>query len=88
MFVRTKQQSNGKVSILIVENVRESGKVRQKTLRQVATVLSSEVARFKELAEYIRAEMEVSREQTLCSAQTLAEMVLSASPVKCLRVFN
>ena len=33
MFVRTKHQVNGKVSSLIVEHVRESCKVRQKTLR-------------------------------------------------------
>jgi transposase len=76
MFVRTKQQVNGKVSILIVENVRELGKVRQKTLRHVATVLLSEVARFIELAEHIRAEMEVEREQNLLPASTLAEMVI------------
>ena len=78
MFVRTKQQRNGKVSILIVENVRTAGKVCQKTLRHVATVLADEVDRFMELAEHIRAEMEVSRVQNLFSAQTLAEMVITA----------
>jgi transposase len=78
MFVRTKKQVNGKVSILIVETVRESGKVRQKTLRHVATVLCGEVDRFISLAEHIKAEMEVEREQNLFSAQTLAEMVISS----------
>ena len=78
MFVRTKHQSNGKVSILVVETVRESGKVRQKTLRHIATVLPDEVDRFRELAEHICAEMEVAREQNLFSARTLAEMVISA----------
>ena len=78
MFVRTKQQRNGKVSILIVENVRTAGKVCQKTLRHVATVLADEVDRFMELAEHIRAEMEVSRVQNLFSVQTLVEMVITA----------
>jgi len=77
MFVRTKYQSNGKVSIQIVENVRESGKVRQKTLRQIATVLPEEVERFRELAEHIKAEMEVSRQASLFPAPTLAEMVIA-----------
>jgi len=78
MFVRTKQQINGKVSILIVENVRTSGKVHQKTLRHVATVLPGEVDRFMELAEHIRAGIEVEREQNLLPVRTLAEMVIFA----------
>jgi transposase len=78
MFVRTINQSNGKVSILIVENIREGDKVRQKKLRQVATVLPAEVERFKELAEYIKAEMEHERLPRLFPSQTLAEMVISS----------
>ena len=78
MFVRTKQQVNGKVSILIVENVRESGKVCQKTLRRVATVLPDEVERFLELAEHIKAEMETNREPNLFPSQTLAEIVIAS----------
>lgn len=78
MFVRTQSQANGKVSILIVENVRESGKVCQKTLRRVATVLPSEVERFKELAEHIKAEMEIAAESNLFPAKTLAEMVIAS----------
>jgi transposase len=61
-----------------VENVRKSGKVCQKTLRHVATVLSGEVVRFMELAEHICAEMEVERERNLFSVQTLAEMVITS----------
>ncbi len=78
MFVRTRERDNGKVTILIVENVRESGKVRQKTVRTVATVLASEVERFRELAEHIKAEMECEREPKLFPVQTLAEMVISS----------
>ncbi len=78
MFVRTRERENGKVTILIVENVGESGKVRQKTVRTVATVLPSEVERFVELAEHIKAEMECAQVPKLFPAQTLAEMVISS----------
>jgi hypothetical protein len=78
MFVRTVHQTNGKVSILIVENIRQSGKVLQKKLRHVATVLPEEVERFKEVAEYIKSEMEQERVPKLFPSQTLAEMVISS----------
>jgi len=78
MFVRTKQQVNGKVTLLIVENVRASGKVCQKILRRVATVLPEEVESFKVLAEHIRSQMEVEREPNLFAVPTLAEMVISS----------
>ena len=63
---------------LLGVHVRENDKVRQKTLRHVATVLKEEVERFLDMAEYIRAEMEVKQEQNLFSSQTLAEMVISS----------
>ena len=79
MFIRTIKQVNGKVSILIVESIRESsGKVRQKNLRHVATVFPSEVERFKEVAEYIKAEMEVERLPNLFSAEALVDMLNSS----------
>ncbi len=78
MFVRTRERENGKVTILIVETVRESGKVRQKTLRTIATVPREDVERFTELAEHIRGEIETVRESNLFPAPTLAEMVLSS----------
>jgi hypothetical protein len=77
MFVRTMNHSNGKVSILIVENTREGAQVHQKKLRQVATVLPSEVEHFRGVAEYIKAEMEHERLPKLFPSQTLAEMVIS-----------
>lgn len=58
--------------------IRESGKVRQKTLRRVATVLPSEIERFKELAEHIKAEMEIASEPNLFPAETLGEMVIAS----------
>ena len=75
MFIRTIERTNSKVSILIVENIRESGKVRQKILRTVATVLPEEVEQFKQLAEHIKAQMEI--EPKLFSAIALTELVAS-----------
>ncbi|GHV60215.1 transposase [Bacteroidia bacterium] len=78
MFIRTRARDNGKVTLLIVENVRAGGKVRQKTLRTVATVLPEEVERFREVAEHIRSQMEEERAPALFPASTLAAMVLSS----------
>ena len=76
MFVRTKILASGKTKIQIVESVRENGKVRQKILRHVGTVSSSqELERFKQLAEYIKAEMENGKQATLFGTDTLAAMV-------------
>jgi transposase len=78
MFVRTKERANGKVSILVVENIRKGGKVHQKTLRNVITVPAHEVGRFMDIAEHIKAEMEAERMPKLFPTQTLAEMVISS----------
>jgi len=77
MFVRTINQASGKVSISIVENTRDAlGKVCQKQLRHVATVKPEDVERIKEVAEIIKAEMEIEKVPKLFSAQTLAEQVI------------
>ena len=78
MFVRTRERENGKVTILIVENLRSGGKVQQKTVRTLATVLPEEVEQFKELAEHIKAQMEVDLEPNLFPAPTLADMVINS----------
>lgn len=76
MFVRVRDKANGKVAISIVENVRDSGKVRQKTLRTVATVPPEDVERFRELAEHIKLEMEASTQPHLFPIPDLAEMLV------------
>ena len=78
MFVKTLKRDNGKVTILIVENVRTGGKVHQNRLRTVATVFPEEVIRFKEIAEHIKREMEIERAPSLFAAQTLSEMVIAS----------
>ena len=55
--------------------MRTGSKVQQKTLRTVATVFPEEVQRFREVAEHIKAEMEVERSPSLFSVQTLAKTV-------------
>jgi hypothetical protein len=79
MFIRTRKRENGKVTILIVENERIRGKVHQKTMRSVATVFPEEVERFMELAEHIKAEMELERTPQLFPVQTLADTVIERS---------
>jgi len=78
MFIRTRERVNGKVTIQIAESVRVNGKVDQKILRTVATVMPSEVDRFKELAEHIMSQMEEDRLPKLFSVPTLAELVNSS----------
>ena len=78
MFVKVQKHNNGKVTILIVENVRTGSKVHQKKLCTVATVFSEEVSRSREVAEHIKVEMEVERLPKLFSVQTLSDMVISS----------
>jgi transposase len=79
MFVRTKILSNGKTKIQVVESVRESGKVRQRILRHVGTVSkASDIERFKQMAEYIKADLEKEQKSFLFSSETLAHMVIES----------
>jgi len=76
MFIRTIERENGKVTIIIVESVREGGKIKHKTVRTVATVLPKEVEQFVELAQHIKSEMEHERQPKLFPVKTLAEMLI------------
>jgi len=78
MFIRTVQQINGKVSILIVENIRISGKPKQKTLRHVATVPPEEIEMFKKVAEHIKIEMEMERESKSFPSRSIANTVITS----------
>jgi len=78
MFIRTIHQINGKISILIVENIRTKKKVHQKTLRHVATVPPEEFEMFKKVAEHIKAEMESEKELKTLKSKTLANTIISS----------
>lgn len=79
MFVRTKKLSSGKTKIQIVESVRESGKVRQRILRHVGTVSTGpDIVRFKQMAEYIKADLEKEQKSLLFPSETLAHMVIES----------
>jgi len=82
MFVKTQKRDNGKVTILIVKNVRSGIKVHQKTLRTVAIVFPEEVSQFTELAHHIKTAMEVERVACLFPVQTLADMVITSRNCK------
>jgi transposase len=82
MFVRTKILPGGKTKIQIVESVRESGKVRQRILRHVGTVtLEADVERYKQMAEYIKADLEKEQKPSLFTSGTLARMVIESRKV-------
>jgi hypothetical protein len=71
MFIRNIHQRNGKISILIVENIRKNGKPIQKTLRHVATVPPEELDMFTEVAKHIMDSMENNQQ----SSQTALKIV-------------
>jgi hypothetical protein len=48
------------VTIFVVKNVRKAGKVRQKTLRNVAIVPVENIEGFYELTEHISARMKIA----------------------------
>jgi transposase len=75
MFIRNIHQNNGKISILIVENIRINGKPIQRTLRHVATVLPEEVEMFTQMAEYIKAEMENKQQIKDIHSKMILDMV-------------
>jgi transposase len=79
MFVRTKKLSSGKTKIQIVHTIRDGVKVRQKILRHVGTVsTSSDIERYIQMAEYIKAEIENQQKPFIFSSETLSEMSIES----------
>lgn len=79
MFVRVKSYPNNKRAIQIVENCREKGLVKQRIIRHIGRAeTDKEVERMKELAEYIRAEMECAATPTIFSSEELAKIVIES----------
>lgn len=66
MFVRTKEKSNGKISVQVVESHRSANKVSQKIIRHVGqAVTEMEVKALKKLAQRIISEMKNQRSPVL-----------------------
>ncbi len=84
MFVRVKTSPNSpKKSVQIVLSIRKGKTVSQKIVRHVGTALDDdELAKLKELAEYIKAKLESSSNPTLFTPETVAEMAIAARKAK------
>ena len=78
MFVRVKTTPNSpKKAVQIVESFRQDNKVRQRILRHVGTALNDkELKAMKDLAEHIKAQMELDSQPGLFSADQIAELAI------------
>lgn len=84
MFIRIKTTPNSpKKSVQIVTSIRKGKTVRQKIVRHVGTALSDfEVKKLKELAEYIKVELENENQPSLFADEDLAQMAIEAKKHK------
>lgn len=78
MFVRVKSTPNSpRLSVQIVENVRDGQKVKQKIVRHVGIAMNeNELEKLKDVAEYIKANIEDEREPSLFAPETMAELAI------------
>lgn len=79
MFVRIKTNKNSpNTTVQIVESVRVNGNVRQRIVRHVGTAYNEkELEKLKDLAEYIKANMEQETQPRLFEPETLAEIAIT-----------
>ena len=80
MFIRVKTTPNSpKKAVQIVESVRVGDKVSQRIVRHVGTAFSDmELLKMKELAQYIKAELEQESSPMLFAPEDVARMVIDA----------
>lgn len=78
MFIRVKSTPNSpRLSVQIVESVRDGGKVKQKIVRHVGIATNEEeVKKLKDVAEFIKASIENEKEPFLFPVETLAELAI------------
>jgi transposase len=80
MFVRVKSSPNSpKKAVQIVESLREGTKVKQRIVRHVGNALDeSELIRLRELAEHIKAKIELESQPGFFAPEQMAEMAIEA----------
>lgn len=85
MFVRVKTSPNSpKKAVQIVESFRQDNKVRQRILRHVGTALNDkELKVMCDLAEHIKAQMEMDNQPGLFAAEQIAELAIEARNRAC-----
>lgn len=78
MFIRVKSTPNSpRLSVQIVENVRDGEKVKQKIVRHVGIAANDEeLKKLKDLAEFIKASIENDKEPYLFPIETMAELAI------------
>lgn len=80
MFIRVKSTPNSpKKAVQIVESIRDGEKVRQRIVRHIGTALDeNELQRLKELAVYIKTQLETETQPNLFPAEYLVRLTLDA----------
>ena len=80
MFVRVKSTPNSpRQSVQIVESVREGDKARQKILRHVGIAMKdAELVKLKEVAEFVKAQLEEEHQASLFSPEDTAQQAIEA----------
>ena len=80
MFIRIKSTPNSpRKSVQIVASVRDGNKVRQKIMRHVSVAQNdAELAQLKELAEFIKTQMEEEHQPQLFPADEVTKQVIAA----------
>ena len=80
MFIRCKSTPNSpRRSVQIVESLRVDGKVKQKILRHVGIAMNDEeLERLKDVAEFIKSQLEAEHQPDLFSAEEAATQVIQA----------
>ena len=80
MFIRIKSTPNSpRKSVQIVASVRDGNKVRQKIMRHVGVAQNdAELAQLKDLAEFIKTQMEEEHQPQLFPADEVAKQVIAA----------
>lgn len=79
MFIRIKTTPNSpRKSIQIVEGYRDkAGKVKQRIVRHVGVAMNDdELRRLRDVAEFVKANIEAERQPTLCTPEELAQMAI------------
>ena len=78
MFIRVKSTPNSpRLSVQIVENVRDGEKVKQKIVRHVGIAANDEeLKKLKDVAEFIKASIENEKEPYLFAPETMAELAI------------
>jgi len=80
MFIRIKSSPNSpKKSVQIVKSIRSGNQVSQKIVRHIGTAFSDdEIAKLKELAEYIKTKIETETQPNLFQPEEIAKMAIEA----------